>query len=586
VQTGPGQFQQIPQTIPAGTAPSALTVADFNGDGILDIAVANMGDDNVNILLGNNLNNTGKNGTFTFTSKSMPATVPEPLFITQGDFDGDGNVDLAVGNWDGLNITTLQGKGDGTFKKGTLNGDSSLGLFAADTNFDGYTDIIGIGEMLYNIDVFQSTWLATTSASLTGVAVAGTGTHQADAVYPGDTSYTGSTSNTVPLTGKPLTTTLSLAALPTSSNWTDQVTFTATLSPYTAQNHTTDGETIRFYDGNTFVNSTNLSLGQATLNISTLSVGTHKLKAVYPGDTNFATSTSAVLSFTVKRAGSTTVLTAASNFPKVGVADLLTATVTGFSAPRGDVTFTANGNTICTVTLNGNGKATCSWIPWSTSVSHLVATYGGDNDYAPSTGNLNLTASYTFNSKVVLTFDSTNLTFPGATNTKTCITKSTSATPTGTVQILDGNTLLQSLSLGGDGCAYWYINPGLGAGTHHMRALYSGDGSNPGGYSTITDVTVAQVTSQIGIACWNSSFSHGQDYHCNVSVWSTAGSPPGNVSYIFDGGPTQSAALVTGNTSFIIPIPAVGNHSVSIFYPGSANYTATTPQTNSFTVTP
>jgi Bacterial Ig-like domain (group 3)/FG-GAP-like repeat len=586
VQASPGQFIQIPQNIPAGTAPSALIVADFNGDGIPDIAVTNSGDNNVNILLGNNSNNSGKNGNFTFTSKSKPTTFPGPTYITQGDFDGDGKIDLAVGNLDGLNITVLQGKGDGTFKKSTLNGDSSFGLLSADTNFDGFTDIIGIGPMLLDVDVFQPTWLATTTASLTGVTVAGTGTHQVDANYPGDTNYTGSTSNTVPLTANPLATTLSLAALPTSSKWGDQVALTATLSPYNAQGHSTDGGPIKFYNGATLLGTANLSLGMATLNVSSLSVGTHQLKAVYDGDINFKASTSPILSFKVNKAASSTVLTAASTSPKVGVADLLTATVTGFSAPRGDVTFSADGNTICTVTLNGNGKATCSWIPWSTSVSHLVAIYGGDNNYAASTGKLNLTASYTFNSKVVITFDSTNLTFPGATNTKTCITRSTSATPTGSVQILDGNTLLQSLSLGGDGCAYWYINPGLGAGTHHIRALYSGDGSNPGGYSAITDVIVAQVTSQIGIACWNSSFSYGQDYHCNVSVWSNAGSPPGSVSYSYDGGPTQSAALVTGNTSFIIPLPAVGNHSVSIFYPGSANYSPTTPQTNSFTVTP
>jgi len=588
VQLSPNQFTQIQPTIPAGTAPSALTVADFNGDGILDIAVANMGDDNVNILLGNNVNFTGKNSNFTFTSKGKIATVPEPLFLTQGDFDGDGVIDLAVGNWDGLNITALTGKGDGTFKKSTLNGDSSLGLLAADLNFDGYTDIIGIGPMLFDIDVFQSTWMATTNASLTGVAVAGTGTHQAVANYPGDTSYTGSWSNTVPLTGKPLTTTLTLAAAPTSSKWTDQVTFTATLSPYTAQNHTTNGETIKFYDGTTFLNSTNLSLGQATLNISTLSVGTHKLKAVYAGDTNFATSTSAILSFTVKRADSTTVLTAASTVPKVGVADLLTATVTGFSAPRGDVTFTDGVNTLCTATLGANGKATCSYIPWTTSAVTLTATYGGDNNYGPSTGKLKLTATYTFSAKIVLHLDSTQLTFPGATNTKTCITKTGSATPTGTVQILDGNTVLQTLTVGGDGCAYWYISPALNAGTHHLRALYSGDSQNPGGYSPITDVTVAKVTSQWGISCWNSNFSYStnQDFHCNVSVWSNAGSPPGSINYVYDNGATKSATLSNGGTSFIIPHPAVGSHTVVITYPGAANYTSLGPSTQNFTVTP
>jgi hypothetical protein len=593
VQSSAGQFQQLPPNlnIPAGTAPSALTVADFNGDGIPDIAVTNYGDDNVNILLGTNVNNSGKNTNFSFTSKGLIATVPGPYTITQGDFNGDGIVDLAVGNGDEVSITTLLGKGDGTFKKGTLSGDSSLGLLSADLNFDGYADIIGVGPYLLNIDVFQSTWMATTNASLANVSVTPgsvNGPHLADANYPGDTSYTGSTSNTVPLTATKVATTLALAALPTSSKWTDQVTFTATLNPYTAQNHTTDGEVIKFYDGNTFLNSTNLTLGQATLNISTLTVGTHKIKAVYPGDTNFATSTSAILSFKVNRADSTTVLTAVSNFPKVGVADLLTATVTGFSAPRGDVTFSDGINTLCTVTLGSNGKATCSYTPWTTAPVTLITTYGGDNNYAPSTGKLKLTASYTFNANVVLTLDSTHLTYPGATNTKTCVAKSGSATPTGSIQLFHEANILQTLTLGGDGCAYWYINPGLNAGVHHLRALYSGDSQNPGGYSAITDVTVDKAASQWGIACWNSNFSYStnQDFHCNVSVWSNAGSPPGNINFVYDNGATQSATLSNGNTSFIIPHPAVGSHSVVITYPGAANYTSLGPSTQNFTVTP
>jgi hypothetical protein len=444
--------------------------------------------------------------------------------------------------------------------------------------------------MLMNIDVFPATWAATTNASLPNVAVAGTGTHQAQALYPGDTNYTGSWSNLAPLTGKALPTALTLAAASSPSQWTQQVALTATLNPYSAQNHTTDGETVKFYDGTstTPIGMANLATGQATLNISTLSVGTHKLKAVYGGDTNFATSTSAILTFKVNRADSTTVLTAFSNFPKVGVADLLTATVTGFSAPRGDVTFTDGVNTLCTVTLAANGKATCSYVPWTTAPVTLFATYGGDNNYGPSTGKLKLTATYTYSAKIVLNVDSNHLTFPGATNTKTCITRTGSATPTGTVQILDGNTILQTLTVGGDGCAYWYINPGLNAGIHHLRALYSGDAGNPGGYSAIVDVTVDKAASQWSVSCWNSYFSYAtnQDFHCNVSIWSNSGNPPGHIDFTYDGGPVQSASLVSGNTSFIIPHPAVGSHTVVITYPGTANYTSVGPSTQNFTVTP
>jgi hypothetical protein len=573
---GTGTFNQGP-SFNVGNAPSAIVLADFNGDGKLDVAVANSGDNTVSILKGDG---TGAN----FTPVSLPAVGHSPQFLVTGDFNDDGVTDLAVGNVSDGSVTVLLGKGDGTFKKSTLTGDVTAGLLAADLNSDGFTDIVAAG--ILQPDAFLAQLTASTNATLTGVDIAGSGTHNVAASYPGDTNYVGSTSSTVPLTASPLTTALTLTALPNPGTWTGQVTLTATLSPYTAQGHTTDTETVAFYDGATKIGTGSLSLGKASFNIGTLSVGAHSLKAVYGGDTNFAGSTSAVLSFTVGKAASTTTLSAATNSPKVGVADLLTATVTGFSSPRGNVVFTQDGATICTVALGASGTATCSWVPWTTSATNLVATYAGDGDYAGSTSaTLKLTATYTFDSKVVMTFDSTTLTYPGATNIKTCVTRATSATPTGTVKIFDDATLIQTLSLGGDGCAYWYINPSLHAGAHHIRADYSGDSHNAGGYSAITTVTVNQVTTSMSVACWNQTFSHGGNYQCNVSVWSNADSPLGSILYSLDGGTNKSATLSSGNTSFVIADPAVGNHTVLISYPGTADYSAVAAQTEHFTVT-
>src|SRR5262249_3989943 len=49
---GDGSFRP-PQTFAVGVAPSSIAVADFNGDGIPDLAVANSQSDNVSVLLGN-----------------------------------------------------------------------------------------------------------------------------------------------------------------------------------------------------------------------------------------------------------------------------------------------------------------------------------------------------------------------------------------------------------------------------------------------------------------------------------------------------------------------------------------------------
>ena len=81
-----------------------MAVGDFNGDGNLDLAVATAGSNGVSILLGN--------GTGNFTLASSVATGKLPRSIAVGDFNGDGKLDLAVLN--AQSVSTLLGDGTGT----------------------------------------------------------------------------------------------------------------------------------------------------------------------------------------------------------------------------------------------------------------------------------------------------------------------------------------------------------------------------------------------------------------------------------------------------------------------------------------
>ncbi len=88
---GDGTFAP-PITIPVGTQPDAIVAGDFNNDGKLDLAVANYADNTVTLLLGNG------DGTFTPASGSPYAVGKGPYQITAADFNGDGKLDLAVDN--------------------------------------------------------------------------------------------------------------------------------------------------------------------------------------------------------------------------------------------------------------------------------------------------------------------------------------------------------------------------------------------------------------------------------------------------------------------------------------------------------
>ena len=145
---GNGTFQPA-ATYPAGDQPVSIVAADFNHDGNLDLAVANSLSTYLSILIGN--------GDGTFQASTQSPALPAPAnFVTVGDFNGDGKLDLVALS---LNnpckcISVLMGNGDGTFQDavntqptfsieaigvGDFNGDGKLDLAAAGTFGSGST---------------------------------------------------------------------------------------------------------------------------------------------------------------------------------------------------------------------------------------------------------------------------------------------------------------------------------------------------------------------------------------------------------------------------------------------------------------
>jgi type II secretory pathway component GspD/PulD (secretin) len=126
----------FPRTdFPVGHSPDAIADGDFNGDGKLDLAVANRGDNTVSILLGN--------GNGTFQSPTTVATGLAPDAIVTGDFNSDGKLDMAVANFTDNSISILLGNGDGTFAAGrTITGiNAPVAMVTGDFRNAGKLDI-------------------------------------------------------------------------------------------------------------------------------------------------------------------------------------------------------------------------------------------------------------------------------------------------------------------------------------------------------------------------------------------------------------------------------------------------------------
>lgn len=124
-----------------GRNPTSVTVGDFNGDGKLDLAIANSKSDTVSVLLGD--------GTGTFTVTSSPV-VGEPDAVAVGDYNADGKADLVTANLDTGTISVLLGDGTGNFTlASSMNvGSAPTSLAVGDFNKDGKLDLV-IGRSYY-----------------------------------------------------------------------------------------------------------------------------------------------------------------------------------------------------------------------------------------------------------------------------------------------------------------------------------------------------------------------------------------------------------------------------------------------------
>jgi hypothetical protein len=128
---------------PTGSQPWAVTVGDFNGDGIAALSETNAGSGTVGVLLGNG------DGTFKSTVDYPTDSSPYPVAVN--DLNADGKADLVVANGLSNTISVLAGKGDGTFEAavGYQTGTVPLAVTVDDFNGDGAPDI-AVANMLGN----------------------------------------------------------------------------------------------------------------------------------------------------------------------------------------------------------------------------------------------------------------------------------------------------------------------------------------------------------------------------------------------------------------------------------------------------
>jgi hypothetical protein len=478
---GDGTFQ--PAIIYNTSKPTSFAIGDFNGNGIPDLIIASSWSGTVSIALGNG------DGTFNGSSIYTYPSGEEPEGIAVADFNGDGKEDFAVAvpTSSGL-ASVFLGNGNGTFQA-PLNSNANYyaptALAVADFNGDGKPDLAlsnpapypgaGVNVLLGNGDgTFQAAETAESVLPAIPVVSDFNGDGVADfAVTDGDGNFASV------FLGKPAAvamTSTSLTSSPNPSTFDQTVTLTASVTPSTA----TGGVT--FYHGSTALGTGTLSSGTAAFTTSTLATGGHTLTATYGGDANDQPSTSAPVTQVVEKAPTSTTLSSSPNPSTFPQSVVLAAKISPSSA-TGTVTFYAGGKNLGNSSVDeGTAMLTVSSLPVGPHT--VTADYSGDANHSASDSSP-ITQIVRDPTATILTASPN----PSKLNQTVTLTATvTPSTATGTVTFYHGSTAMGSATLS-NGAATLKTSS-LPSGSHSLTAAYAGNTLDAPSTSPIVDQMV------------------------------------------------------------------------------------------------
>ena len=306
------------------------------------------------------------------------------------------------------------------------------------------------------------------------------------AVYSGDGNNLTSTSSTLTVYVKqlPAATTTKLTTSGTPAFVGQPVTFTSTTT--STDGTVTNGVTVTFYDGSTQIGTGTTTGGVAQLTSSALVVGSHTINATFAGNTMYATS-SGSLTQAIELYSSTITTTANPSASTYGQSVTFTANVTSAApgGPTGTVKFSIGSTTLGTVALSG-GTAALTIAKLPADPLTITSVYSGDGLSATSTTTTTEKVSKASTSTVVSS--SVNPSKAGQTVRFSVVVTSTTTTPVGSVNFLDGSTVLATVTLAGGKATY--STSALAAGTHNITAVYTGTSNITGSTSAVLVQTV------------------------------------------------------------------------------------------------
>lgn len=355
------------------------------------------------------------------TIEDMYGLTPLGDSATAARFDTNALGQLSTGTQPATATTTTLGASPGSSIFGqsvtftATVAPQGTGVPTGSVTFMDGTTTLGTGTL-------NSSGVATFTAS---ALVAGS--HSITAVYAGDSAFATSTSAALAYQVNAASTSTTVASAPNPTVFGQAVSISATVVTV-APGAGTPAGSVTFKDGATVLGTATLNAsGVATLSSAAISVGSHSITAVYAGNANQTTSTSASLNHVVNQAGSITTVTSSANPAGVGQSINFVTTVAalapGAGTRTGTVQFIVDGANFGSPVTLVSGSASSAAISSLALGSHTIsAIYSGDANFTGSTAaNFSETISSSndnFANRITLSGTSITTTGNNATATK------------------------------------------------------------------------------------------------------------------------------------------------------------------------
>jgi hypothetical protein len=507
-------------------------------------------------------------GTGTVNSNGLASITLSALPVgnasISADYGGTSNFAASLSNVIGITVAAAP-------TTTALSASSTSSAFGSSVTFTAAVDANG-SAVTGGVANFLSGGSPIGSATVnSGVAVINlttlpVGTNSITVSYTGTSNFAASTSSAVTLTVSLDQTTTTLSASSSDPAFGSSVAFTASVENGSVP--VTSGS-VTFLDGGSTIGTGLILNGVATLNLTTLPVGSNSISASFVGTSSLSSSSSAPVVVSVSLDTTTTILSASSASAVYGSSVIFTATVSNGVSPAnsGVVTLFSNGSLIGTGTVSG-GVATISRSTLPSGSDSIDASFGGTSSLAASVSNAVLVtvapaAPVVAATATTLTSSSASATSGDTLTFTAIVTSGNSPVVDGVVQLLEGGNSIGSGTVNSSGVVTISVST-LPIGSNLISAYYAGTANfaaslssaitetvtapaNPEPPATITVATLSPVSpgssTTAAVSLVTSSYAGTMTLTCALT------STPAGAQYLPTCSVTPSTVTVAANST-------------------------------------